>query len=123
MIKDFEYYMSLPYSEIIEADPAGGYVGHIAELAGCVTQGETRAEVLAMLDDAKAAWLETALEENLTIPEPLAEEGFSGKFLLRIPKSLHRRLALTARREGVSLNQLAACLLAGGLGAGAGKSV
>lgn len=43
------------------------------------------------------------------------EEDFSGRFNLRLPKSLHRNLALTARAEGVSLNQLATALIAGGL--------
>ena len=43
------------------------------------------------------------------------EEYFSGRFNLRLPKSLHRNLALTARAEGVSLNQLATALIAGGL--------
>ena len=116
MNKDFDYYMALPYQEIITADPAGGYVGHIEELPGCITQGETRAEVLEMLDDAKMAWLDTALAEGIDIPEPVTDEKFSGRFVLRIPKSLHRRLTLQAKREGVSLNQLAACLLAGGIG-------
>lgn len=117
MTKDFSYYMSLPYREIIESDPSGGYVGRIEGLPGCITQGETREEALTMLEDAKAAWLETALAENIPIPEPV-DEAFSGKFVLRIPKSLHRTLASTAKREGVSLNQLAACILAAGLGAG-----
>lgn len=34
-------------------------------------------------------------------------EGYSGKMLIRIPRSLHRRLAVEAKREGVSLNQYA----------------
>lgn len=32
-------------------------------------------------------------------------EGFSGKFVLRLPRSLHRKLKLEADAEGVSLNQ------------------
>jgi hypothetical protein len=36
----------------------------------------------------------------------------SGKFLLRLPRELHRDLALQAKEEGVSLNQLVALLLA-----------
>lgn len=42
MKKDLAYYMRLPYREVIEADPAGGYVGHIPALRGCVTQAETK---------------------------------------------------------------------------------
>ena len=104
MKKDLAYYMSLPYQEVIEADPDGGFVGHITDLPGCITQA-----------DAKAAWLEAALEEHITIPEPAHKEDYSGRFNLRLPKSLHKELAMTAKEEGVSLNQLAAILIAKGL--------
>ena len=119
MKKDLAYYMNLPYREIVERDPAGGYVGTISELSGCITQGETKEEILAMLEDAKAAWLTAALAADVEIPEPAKEEAFSGRFNLRIPKSLHKRLAMRAKDEGVSLNQLAMYLLANGLKASA----
>lgn len=115
MKKDLDYYAGLPYREVIEVDPAGGYVGYIPELRGCITQGETKAEILEMLEDAKKAWISAALEDGMEIPEPLREEDFSGRFNLRIPKSLHKRLAMQAKAEGVSLNQLAMYLLASGL--------
>ena len=114
-MKDVKYYMSLPYRQVIEADPAGSFVGYIPELKGCITQGETREEVLEMLEDAEKCWMEAAIEENYPIPEPVDAEAFSGRFNLRIPKSLHKKLAITAREEGVSLNQLALYLLASGL--------
>lgn len=115
MKKDLQYYMSLPYREVIEADPNGGFVGHIVELPGCITQAETKNTLLDMLDDAKQSWLEAALADGISIPEPAREENYSGRFNLRLPKSLHKDLALTAKMEGVSLNQLAMCLIAGGL--------
>ena len=115
MKKDIAYYMGLPYREIIETDPHGGLVVHIAELAGCITQAEKKRDLLDKLDDAKLSWIEAALEDGVPIPEPLQEEDFSGRFNLRLPKSLHRNLALTARAEGVSLTQLATALIAGGL--------
>jgi len=42
-----------------------------------------------------------------SIPEPLAVKKYSGKFLLRIPPDVHRRLAIEAAEAGVSLNRLA----------------
>ncbi len=116
MEKDMAYYMALPYQEVIKAAGEGGYVGYIPELKGCITQAETKEEILEQLEDAKKCWIEAALEDGLAIPEPARDEDFSGRFNLRIPKSLHRRLAMSAKAEGVSLNQLAMCLLAGGLG-------
>jgi predicted HicB family RNase H-like nuclease len=47
------------------------------------------------------------------VPEPLAEQDFSGKFLVRIPSELHRRLAIEAAEAKISLNRLANLKLAG----------
>jgi predicted HicB family RNase H-like nuclease len=42
------------------------------------------------------------------VPEPLAVKKYSGRFMVRIPPDLHRRLALEAAESGVSLNRLVA---------------
>lgn len=48
------------------------------------------------------------LEANSEVaPEPLATKQYSGKFLVRVPPELHRRLALEAAEAGVSLNRIA----------------
>ena len=52
-------------------------------------------------------WLEIKLEHNLNIPVPLVSDNYSGKFVVRIPKSLHYKLSIEAQEEGVSLNQYA----------------
>lgn len=62
--------MSLPYQKVIIAAKEGEYVGCIPELKGCITQSETKAEILDLLEDAKACWLEAALEDGIDIPEP-----------------------------------------------------
>jgi len=41
------------------------------------------------------------------IPEPIAVKKYSGKFMVRIPPELHRRLIIEAAESGVSLNRLA----------------
>jgi len=115
MEKNIDYYMSLPYQEVIVAAKEGGYVGYISELRGCITQAETKEEILTMLEEAKQDWLLAALEDGVAIPEPANQEEYSGRFNLRIPKSMHRMLAINAKREGVSLNQLVTSILASGL--------
>ncbi len=40
------------------------------------------------------------------VPEPISVKRYSGKFMLRIPPELHRRLALEAAEAGISLNRL-----------------
>jgi len=46
-------------------------------------------------------------------PKPLASRRFSGKFMVRIPPEVHRKLALEAAENGISLNRLASLKLAG----------
>ena len=45
------------------------------------------------------------------VPEPLATRRFSGRFMVRIPPEVHRRLAVEAAEVGVSLNRLASARL------------
>jgi antitoxin HicB len=106
--KDISYYLALPYSIHIQAEAEGGFFARVEELKGCITQGESLEEVAGNIRDAMEAWLMTALEREIAIPEP---EAFSGKFVLRVPKSLHRKLAENARRESLSLNQFLIYLL------------
>ena len=112
--KELDYYLSLAYPITLYPVEEGGFVAEVRDLPGCLTQGETAAEALRMLDDAKRGWLELALERHIVIPEP-RPDSYSGKFVVRLPKSLHRRLAETAANEGVSLNQYVLSILAGGL--------
>jgi antitoxin HicB len=115
-MKSFEYYMSLPYTIIVKPSPEGGYVAKIAELPGCLTQGDTLDDAVKMIEDAKAGWIDLALQDGREIPEP--NDEFSGRFNVRIPKSLHRELVARAKEENVSLNQLTTYLLSYGIGKG-----
>ncbi len=47
------------------------------------------------------------LESALPIPLPNKVSDYSGKFVIRLPKTLHQRLSIEAEQEGVSLNQWA----------------
>jgi hypothetical protein len=65
-----------------------------------------------MAEDARRLWIEGEYEDGAEIPEPSYPEEYSGKFNLRLPKSLHRQLAEAAEEDGVSLNQYVITLLA-----------
>lgn len=69
-IKDLKYYLSLPYAIELIPDEDGYWFARIPLLEGCMTNGESREDALAMIDDAKRLWLETALEVGKSIPEP-----------------------------------------------------
>lgn len=114
-MKDLEYYMGLPYKIVLYPAREGGYVVELPELPGCLTQAETLEEAYSMAEDAKKAWLLDALEHGDTIPQPEKEPEYSGRILLRTPKSLHRELVQHAKKEGVSLNQYINFQLAKGL--------
>lgn len=96
-------------------EEGSGYLAEFPDLPGCIADGETLEEVLKEADSALKSWIETAKEYGDVIPEPSISSKYSGQWRLRIPKSLHAALALRAKWEGVSLNMLAATLLAEGL--------
>lgn len=82
--------------------PDEGVVAQVAEWPGCMTAGVTREEAIAHLEDAMHDWAEARLKAKLEIPEPFAT--YSGKVLLRMPRSVHRAVEQRAREEGTSLN-------------------
>jgi predicted RNase H-like HicB family nuclease len=106
-----KYYMNLPYAIKVIPEEAGGYSVKIEELPGCISQGETIVETIKNIKEVQEVWLEVAIKEGLKIPVPKVKEEYSGKFVLRIPKSLHRKLSDLAREEGISLNQIVVTLL------------
>ena len=116
MGKAVDYYMNLPYTIELQRDPEEGWFVRVKELRGCMSQGDTAEEALVMIQDAMLAWLDVALEDGLAIPEPRSDENYSGKFVVRIPRSLHRDLVERANREGVSLNQYINVALARSVG-------
>ena len=93
------------------------WAAEFPDLPGCVGAGDTAEEAVAMAMAAKKAWIETALEEGRKIPKPwnIDEYNFSGKFTLRLPKTLHKELTLQAEEEEVSLNQYLLYLITKGL--------
>jgi antitoxin HicB len=109
-------YMKMPYSRELIPDEGGTYFARIVELPGCMTQGDNLQHALEMLDEAMSLWLEGAIEDGLPIPEPFDWSDYSGRFLTRVPPTLHRDLVRRADREHVSLNMFVVAALARALG-------
>ncbi|MCI8426379.1 MAG: toxin-antitoxin system HicB family antitoxin [Lachnospira sp.] len=84
----------------------------ILKLDGCQSTSDTLEELYQSLNEVMEGYIEVKLENNLSVPIPEAIEKYSGKFVVRISKSLHQRLAIEVEKEGVSLNQLALYKLA-----------
>ena len=100
------------YARIVMPDEDGSYRGEVLEFSGCIAVGDTPSETLENLEDAAKEWLRSAMTLNQNIPNPVDAAGFSGKLVLRIPKSLHRKSVRYAERDGVSLNQFITTALA-----------
>lgn len=117
--KDIAYYMALPYTIQIKHmnDESGSYhLATVAELEGCKSHGDTPEEALKMVREAMEGYLEVKLEFGDEIPEPFDEGRYSGKWLQRVPKALHKRLKELAESEGVSFNQYCLYLLSYNIG-------
>ena len=114
-MKKLDYYMKLKYpTQITEiaAEDGGGYLVEIPLLKGCMSDGETVAEALENIKEAKEEWFTYMLENNLPISEPADVSKYSGKFVVRIPKTLHKTISEQSKLEGLSLNQYVANSLA-----------
>ena len=117
--QSLEYYMNLNYPiklRPLSKEEGGGWFAEIPDLPGCMSDGETREEALRNLDDAKETWISTTIKQGSVVSTPSTESVYSGRLTLRLPKTLHRKLAERAEREGVSLNQLILSSLAYELG-------
>lgn len=117
--KTLEEYLQLPYTIEVVHDQSGeeaGWFARVVELPGCMTQTETFEDLETMVQDAMRAWLTTALDAALSIPEPDATAEFTGQLHVRVPRSLHKDLAAAAAHEGVSLNTFVAVTLGRSLG-------
>jgi antitoxin HicB len=116
MDKAIDYYMGLPYTIEMVPGLKSGWVVSVRELPGCISQGDSPQHAIDMIHEAMCGWLEIALEDGIPVPEPRPPETFSGKFVVRVPRWLHRELVRTTDQEGVSLNQFVSTSLARAVG-------
>jgi predicted RNase H-like HicB family nuclease len=103
-------YLKLSYNIIIRhiVDKSGEYyLATVLEFDGCMSDGATYQEAFENIQEAMQGWIEAKLANGFPVPPPVGEENYSGKFVVRLPRTLHAKLALEAKKEGVSLNQYA----------------
>jgi predicted RNase H-like HicB family nuclease len=71
-MRNLDDYMSLRY-KIVLTPEEDGWGAIIPQLPGCVGGGETIAEALEMLNDARRSWFMSSLKHGDVIPEPEQE--------------------------------------------------
>ena len=99
-------------SEVFWSDEDQGFIAIAQDLPGCCAFGETQEEAIRELQDAIKAWVAAAAAVGNPVPAPSPRPAFSGKFLVRAPKTLHAQLVRQAKLEECSLNQYVVYLLA-----------
>lgn len=97
-------------------EEGGGYLISFPDFAECISDGESIEEAIENGRDALKATIAALKAKKLPIPSPNSGGIASGKFVARVPKTVHAQLATRAKAEGVSLNALVLTFLAQGLG-------
>ena len=87
-------------------EPDRCFLGRVEEFPSLSGVGDSLEEALREIKTVVVAAFEDMVAAGEEIPAPFSRRGFSGKLNLRMPEELHRRLAVEAARQGVSLNQL-----------------
>ena len=106
MLKNDRYTYRVTWSEEDEE-----YVGLCIEYPSLSWLAPTPQDALEGIRQVVAEVVADMEANEERVPEPIALRHYSGKFTVRIPPDLHRRLALEAAESGVSLNRLASAKL------------
>jgi predicted HicB family RNase H-like nuclease len=106
MLKNDRYTYRVTWSEEDEE-----YVGLCVEYPSLSWLAPTPQEALEGIRQVVADVVADMEANEEKVPEPIALRHYSGKFTVRIPPDLHRRLALEAAESGISLNRLASAKL------------
>ena len=97
-------------------EEGGGFLISYPDFSDCISDGETVEEALKNGEDALKQTIATLKAKALPVPAPNSGGIASGKFVARVPKTIHAQLTMRARIEGVSLNTLVVTFIAQGLG-------
>lgn len=111
------------YLKIVEwSDEDGCYVGTCPGLMLGGVHGDDEAKVYTELCQVAEEWIAIHEQDGTPLPPATAGRDYSGKFVVRVGKDLHRELAVRALRDGVSLNSYCAKVLREGRAAYGSRS-
>jgi predicted HicB family RNase H-like nuclease len=91
---------------VIWSEEDNEYIGLCAEFPSLSWLEPSPEEALRGIRKAVADVVADLKSNGEEIPEPITVRQYSGKFMVRIPPELHRRLTMEAAEAGISLNRL-----------------
>jgi predicted HicB family RNase H-like nuclease len=87
------------------------YVGLCAEFPSLSWLAGSQEDALIGIRKIVEEVIEDMKDKGESPPLPLSRRKFSGKFVVRIPPEIHRKLTIEAEEEGISLNRLVSAKL------------
>jgi predicted HicB family RNase H-like nuclease len=100
-----EYHAEDYLYSVVWSPDDDAFIGRVLEFGSLAAHGDTQEKALREIRSAVRYALEDLEDNREPAPEPLGRRSYSGTLNLRMPKHLHRQLAIEAAHEGVSLNQ------------------
>ena len=85
--------------QLLSEEDGGGYLITFPDFSECLSDGEPVEEAIHNGLDALEETIAALESMNLPVPEPGSGGSYSGKFVQRVPKSLHARLAPVPSRK------------------------
>lgn len=88
------------------SEPDEAYIGTVAEFPSLSHVDDTQGAAFYGIVDLVGHVLEDMQESGEAAPQPFGEAAYSGKLSLRMSPEQHRRIAMEAAEQGVSINHL-----------------
>jgi predicted HicB family RNase H-like nuclease len=95
-----DYYYTVAWSDEDET-----FIGRVGEYPSLAAHGDTAIKALKEIMLVVSGVIEDMEESGESLPVPISKRTYSGRMNVRMPEHLHRRLALEAGQQGVSLNR------------------
>ena len=97
--------------KVVWSDRDRKYIGLCVEFPDLSCQAMSPESALRGIRKLVEDVSQDMMQNGEFLPDPLSDRKFSGKFVVRIPVEVHRKLAIEAEEEGISLNRLVSAKL------------
>lgn len=96
---------------ILWSEEDKGFIATVPEFPGLSAFGETYEEALKETQAVLDGYISVLSEDGENLPEPNTVNNYSGQIRIRMPRELHRQLAIESARQNMSLNSYMVSLL------------